>query len=382
VFGAAEFIDLRSVPEILTLVNAEIFAELLRVRGDRGVGEGEDLGDGAVVCLDDVFGRTGVFVGKVEDVAEVGSAPRVDGLGIVADDHEIVLRGGEEVDELGLEGVGVLILVDEDPLELALVVLADPGILLQEPQRLDEEIIEVHRVGGLFFLLVSFVQFLDGDGEMFEVGVAAVEQVGDPDAGVGGEAEDVGEDFGFGKAHRLGVDLALADDGVHDLLLILSVHDGEAAFPAEEVGVAAEDAVADGVEGAAPEITRVVGDEFLDTVEHFPGGLVGKGEQENAAGADPVVEEVGDPVGEGTRFATAGSGDDEGRARGCGDGGELLFVQFDRVVDLRFRILRDSFDSVFTGHLRRSLAREHRSCASKKPNSRPIYIFLAAASAN
>src|SRR5690606_9172916 len=107
-----------------------------------------------------------------------------------------------------------------------------------------------------------------------------------------------------------------------------------------------------------------------------------EGEEENRGGVDPLVEEVGDAVGEGAGLAAAGPGDDEGRTRRRGHGSELLFIEFRRVIDPRLRVFPGLSNSIFTRHLRRSVVREHRFCANKTPKSRPSYIFLAAASAN
>jgi hypothetical protein len=48
---------------------------------------------------------------------------------LVADDADVAVVGGEEEDELVLDAVRVLVLVDEDVAEAALVVLEDVGVL-------------------------------------------------------------------------------------------------------------------------------------------------------------------------------------------------------------------------------------------------------------
>ena len=60
---------------------------------------------------------------EVEDVPDVGAAPAVDGLVVVAHDAEVAVAAGEQLHELVLRAVGVLVLVDEDVLELAAVLL-------------------------------------------------------------------------------------------------------------------------------------------------------------------------------------------------------------------------------------------------------------------
>ena len=160
------------------------------------------------------------------------------------------------------------------------------------------------------------------------------------EAGVEGEAQDVGDDFSFGEAFFFGgvlgffgVDAVGSDDGSEHVGLVLAVHDGEAGAVSGCLGDAAEHAVADGGEGAAPEAGGAVGEEGVHAFEHFAGGFVGEGEEEDVGGGDAVFEEVGDAVGEGAGFAAACACDDEGGTGRGLHGGELLGVEFRSVVD-------------------------------------------------
>ena len=65
----------------------------------------------------------GVVVLELEDVADVGAAPRVDRLVVVADHGEVAVLAGEQVGDAVLGVVGVLVLVDHHVAERALVVL-------------------------------------------------------------------------------------------------------------------------------------------------------------------------------------------------------------------------------------------------------------------
>ncbi len=124
---------------------------------ERAVGEAEDLGRGAVVGLDAVDDRALVPVGERHDVLEVGAAPRVDALGVVAHGHDAVVRG-EPVHDLGLDGVGVLVFVDEDVAEAVVEILGDVRGLGEE---LQPELEEVVVVGDLVLALLLLV----GGGE-------------------------------------------------------------------------------------------------------------------------------------------------------------------------------------------------------------------------
>ncbi len=97
--------------------------------------------------------------------------------------------------------------------------------------------------------------------------------------------------------------------------------------------VGAEDAIADGVEGAAPEAGEIVRDQRGDALEHLARGLIRKGEEQDARGADAVLDEVGDAIGQRAGLAAAGAGDDQRGAGSGGDGLVLLRIELRGVVD-------------------------------------------------
>ncbi len=78
------------------------------------VGDVEDSLDRAVVLfeLDDF--RAGKNRGEIHDVAEVGPAERIDRLRVVADRHHVAMIHREQPHQVGLDQVGVLVLVDHD----------------------------------------------------------------------------------------------------------------------------------------------------------------------------------------------------------------------------------------------------------------------------
>ena len=103
----------------------EVLLLLLAVVGDDRVGRVEDRLGRAVVLLElDDLGAGEVAL-EVEDVADVGAAEAVDRLGVVADDRQVAVLLGQQLQQPVLRAVRVLVLVDEEPAEGALVALAD-----------------------------------------------------------------------------------------------------------------------------------------------------------------------------------------------------------------------------------------------------------------
>ena len=134
---------------------------------DHRVGRREDRLGRAVVLLELDHARVGEVVLEVEDVAHVGAAEAVDRLRVVADDREVAMpdracvggpiarsRGAlrlapaadQQLQEPVLRVVGVLVLVDEHVAEGVRVALADLLEQLEQVDRAEQQVVEVHRV--------------------------------------------------------------------------------------------------------------------------------------------------------------------------------------------------------------------------------------------
>src|SRR5690349_12827406 len=92
---------LRAVPDAddadllaVALVGPERLAEAAAVVGDEAVGGGEDVRGGAVVLFQPDDLRAGEVLLEAEDVGDLGTAPAVDRLVVVADAAEVAARLG------------------------------------------------------------------------------------------------------------------------------------------------------------------------------------------------------------------------------------------------------------------------------------------------
>ena len=96
-------------------------AEPALIVGDEVGGGGEDMAGGAVIALQPHDGRAGEVVLEAQDVVDLGAAPAIDRLVVVADAGDVAAALGEQAQPEILGDVGVLVLVDEDVLEALLV---------------------------------------------------------------------------------------------------------------------------------------------------------------------------------------------------------------------------------------------------------------------
>ena len=158
----------------------------LRVVTYHGVGGVQDMTRRAVVLLQlDGLAVFKVLL-KVQDIGDVGATPAINGLIVVAHDHEVLVLGGQQVGDFVLDVVGVLILVDANVAEALLVLIEHLGAGAQQLKRAHEQVVEVHRIGGAQATLQLQVDLCG----LFIVGaIGALEHVLGADHGVFGRAD-------------------------------------------------------------------------------------------------------------------------------------------------------------------------------------------------
>ena len=104
------------------VVGEERLAEPALVVGDEARGGGQDVALGAVVALQPDDRGAGEVLLEAQDVVDLGAAPAVDRLVVVADAADVGRAAGQQPQPQVLGDVGVLVLVDQDVAEAALVV--------------------------------------------------------------------------------------------------------------------------------------------------------------------------------------------------------------------------------------------------------------------
>ncbi len=105
-------------------VGPELLALAAQVVGDDGAGCLQNHLCRAVVLLEADDLRVGKVLFEFEDVADVGAAPGIDALVLVAYGADVLVLTGEELHQLVLRAIGVLVLVDEQVTIAALVAFA------------------------------------------------------------------------------------------------------------------------------------------------------------------------------------------------------------------------------------------------------------------
>ncbi len=139
-------------------VGEERLAEAALVGGDEARGGRQNVARRAVVPLQAHDLGTGEIVFETQDVVHLGAAPAVDRLIVIADAADVRRALGQQAQPQVLDDVCVLILVDQDVAETAMVVGEDVRMLEEQAQRFEQEIAEVGRVEFLEALLVGGIK--------------------------------------------------------------------------------------------------------------------------------------------------------------------------------------------------------------------------------
>ncbi len=284
-----------------------VLATLVIVLDNSGGGR-EDRLSRAVVLLELHHLGFGEVPLEVQDIPDVGVPEAVDRLVLVSYDHQVVVLGGEQLQQPVLSVVGVLVLVDQNVAEGAAPALTH---LLEQLQRVDgphQQVVEVHRVRLEHPLLIERESLGDDllkwTRRRFRIHPGVDQLV----LGAG--------DLRADRARRvaLRVDVQLVHAAFEHPQRVGLVVDREAARVAEPLSVGAQHPGAGRVEGRHPHRPGRAADQRLDPLAHLLGGFVGEGDREDLARPGGAGrQQVGDPVGEHAGLAGAGAGQHQQR---------------------------------------------------------------------
>ncbi len=310
----------------------ELLLELTLVVLDGGVGEGEDRRRRPVVGLEAEDLAALVALGEAQDVVEVGAAEGVDGLGIVTDDHDVALGSEHGVDDVGLEPVGVLVLVDQDVAVARGEPAPDIGVAFEKEEPVEQQIVEIHEIGIAFALEIAFEDGGDDLRLVVELRRPFEQHVLELAPGVDDIAVDIDEEPRPGQPPIGNLRRDVGERVAHEIAGVLTVENAEPRGVADLLGVAPQDPVAGGVECPAVHPRGVAFEEAPDPVQHLARGLVGEGEEQDLTRWYPVFDEAAGAVDQGPGLAGAGAGEHEHGSAGVHDRRVLLFIEIVGVV--------------------------------------------------
>ena len=229
-----------------------------------------------------------------------------------------------------MQVVGVLVLVDEYVAEFFLIIFQNVVMCLEQPDGVQDDVVEVQRPGlpqAFFVLGIQLGDFLQPE---VAGGIALPGEV----------RRQLELILGPGNCgqHRAGgellvVETQLLDAVLHHPLGVVGVVDGEGGGEAQLLDVPAQDAHAGGVEGGRPHVPGGGAQQGGQPVLQLPGGLVGEGDGDDGPGGGGV--QGAQPVGLEAFFFVGVGGviPEKGQVVLCGPLGRLQAVRPPAVAD-------------------------------------------------
>jgi hypothetical protein len=243
---------------------------------------------------------------EFENVSEVGAAPTVDRLVVVADHADVSVAGSQGLHHQVLRTVRVLVLVDQDVAKAVAIAREQCRIAFEQLEYAENQVAEIHRAQLPQALLVALV----------DLGRLLAERVVARELRCVGAVPVVfcGLDVG---ANRIRGEQGLVEIGFGDELLdqsqlVVAVVDGKRLGEVENFRMAPENPGTDAVKRSGPKVAGLRPHERGAAFHEFARRLVGERNGENLKGPDPVAfEQTGDPVDEYPRLSAAGGGEQE-----------------------------------------------------------------------
>ena len=121
-------------------------------------GGGYDICVAAVIDVQQIALRLGIGCEEVAQAFRRRPAEAVNGLVVVPDCHNVVLRRRQEFGQLALDTAAVLVFVDQDVFEAFLPDFQDGGLFVKEFAAPQQHIVKVQPAAAFQQLLVSAVQ--------------------------------------------------------------------------------------------------------------------------------------------------------------------------------------------------------------------------------
>src|SRR5689334_1569083 len=103
---------------------------------------------GAIVLLQQNDLGLWIIFAELHHIAIVRAAKGINGLIFIADHKDIILRSGKLIDQKVLGGVGILKFIDQQIFIVALIFLADFGVIAEQNGSIHQQIVKVAGVVG------------------------------------------------------------------------------------------------------------------------------------------------------------------------------------------------------------------------------------------
>ena len=306
----------------------EIFSETPAVVRDDARGGVENFLRRAVILFQANDARAGIILVKAENVADIGAAPAVDGLILVADDAQVARLVYKQPQQVILHAVGVLIFVDVNVAETRLPGRARFRKFPQHLNGAQQEIVKIESAGLAENVFVLRVHFRGGNSQGIVVLGGLRGDLRGSLRMILREADALEKAANF--LARI-LDVQMFEGKFHGRDLVVGVKNLEIARQPEAFRFAAQQPCGKRVKRSDPRIVErlsLADEQIADALFHLRRGFIGERHGEDRAARHALLDQVRDPVGNGARLARARPGKNQDGTINSGCGFKLSGIQF------------------------------------------------------
>ena len=224
---------------------------------------------------------------KIENVANVRAAPAVNGLVVIADNAQISALRSQQTHKHILRIVRILILIDMDIADFALIGFQHRRMLGKKFQRLNDQIVKVQRIGAFQLFFISVVNIIN------QLAAIIPFALGEPILRAEQFVFCVGNlAFNFSGRQELVVDIQLFEDFLQRAHLVVIIVNGERTRVAQLFNIQTQNFGTTGVKRRNPNFPCTLACQFFNALTHLFGGFVGKGDGHNRPRRYTVFQQV------------------------------------------------------------------------------------------
>ena len=311
----------------LCVFRPQRFPLALGVVFNHRVGRVQNVFGRAVVLLqaDHLRARERFF--KAQNIFNGRAAEFINALVVIADNAQILIFLRQQRHKQILGMVGVLILVHHVVVEAVLVVFQHVRAGAEQLDRVEDQVVKVHRVRGFQAVLVHPVCFRDPlEAEIIPSPTREFLRVY--------QRILCAPDFTQNRFDRqfLFVDLQSFQAVLHHPAGIVGIVNGEVRSISQSVRIAAQHARAGGMERRGPHLTAVFAEHGNQAVFQFARRFVREGDGHDPVRVAPFLNQIRNTVDQNGRFSAAGSRQNQKRSIFVPDGLLLSGIHLRKIL--------------------------------------------------
>ena len=207
--------------------------------------------------------------------------------------------------------IGVLIFIHHDMMELPSEFVSHGFMVIEDPERFDQEIVIIQQSHPPFVLVIQRRPAADLLHTLHPTRRFEPEDLLNIDTLVDRRRQPFLDRLGLRETIVFPADAHEFLDTREGLLRIAGVHHRQGPRSLQKPAVSTQQRKREGVKGARPHRSAPFIRQALGAFDHLAGRAAGEGQQQNAGGVIPPIDQRGCPVDENPRFAAARTGDDE-----------------------------------------------------------------------